>query len=115
MHNLCSSTTQQPQDDEFERYITASNTPFIDWKKDDLFRWWMDFEYSQLRQLAFDTLSIPAMSAELERVFSQAKRYFTDDRNRLAAEQFEMLQCLKQWSLQEVYSVLPSHDLGRPE
>jgi hypothetical protein len=116
MHDLCTFNTQDPRDDEFRRYITAPTTPFTDWKEKDLFRWWMNCEYPQLRQWAFDTLSIPAMSAELERVFSQSKRYFTDDRNRLAADQFEAVQCLKQWSLQEVYSVLPSlDDLGGPE
>ena len=116
IHDLCASNTQQPRDDEFKRYITASITPFTEWKEKDLFQWWMNCEYPQLRQWAFDTLSIPAMSAELERVFSQSKRYFTDDRNRLAADQFEAVQCLKQWSLQEVYSVLPSlDDIACPE
>ena len=37
------------------------------------------------------------MSAELERVFSQAKRTITDDRNRLSAKTFEEAQCLKHW------------------
>ena len=116
MYDLCVSNTQQPRDDEFERYITASITPFTEWKEKDLFQWWMNCEYTQLRQWAFDTLSIPAMSAELERVFSQSRRFFTDDRNRLSAEQFEAVQCLKQWSLQEVYTVLPTLDeFGTPE
>jgi hypothetical protein len=58
--------------------------------------------------MALDTLSIPAMSAELERVFSQAKRFYTDDRNRLLADSFEVLQCLKQWSTQGVYDISTS-------
>jgi hypothetical protein len=37
--------------------------------------------YPQLRQLAFDTLSIPAMSAEIERVLSSAKKLLTPERN----------------------------------
>jgi hypothetical protein len=55
---------------------------------------------------AFDTLSIPAMSAELERVFSQAKRFITDDRNRLSPETFEALMLLKHCALQDFYSVV---------
>ena len=58
--------------------------------------------------MALDTLSIPAMSAELERVFSQVKRFYTDDRNRLLAESFEALQCMKQWSTQEVFNIVGS-------
>ena len=46
------------------------------------------------------------MSAELERVFSQAKRFFTDDRNRWLVKNFEAVQCLKQWSTQGVYDVV---------
>ena len=44
-----------------------------------------------LRQWALDTLSVPAMSAEVERVFSQAKRLLTIDRNRLSNEMVEAL------------------------
>ncbi|KIW31288.1 uncharacterized protein PV07_02948 [Cladophialophora immunda] len=45
---------------------------------------------------------------ELERVFSQAKRFFTDDRNRLLTTSFEALQCLEQWQTQQVYDVYNS-------
>jgi hypothetical protein len=50
-----------------------------------------------LRQLALDLISIPAMSAEVERVFSQAKRLITTDRNRMNDETIEVLQLLKNW------------------
>jgi len=50
-----------------------------------------------LRQLALDLISIPVMSAEVERVFSQAKRLIITDRNRMNDETIEVLQLLKNW------------------
>lgn len=84
-------------EDDFSRYIDGRQTSYQDWKASNLFNWWASCEFPGLRQWAFDTLSIPAMSAELERVFAQAKRTITDDRNRQTAATFEKLQCLKHW------------------
>ena len=94
---------QRQHNDEFKNYTEGGITTFIDWKEQNLFQWWNTYDFSSLRQMAFDTLSVPAMSAELERVFSQSKRTWTDDRNSLRPESFEAIQCLKQWSLQGVY------------
>lgn len=44
-----------------------------------------------------DILSIPAMSAEPERLFSGAKITITDRRNRLGSDVIEALECLKSW------------------
>ena len=46
---------------------------------------------------ALDTLSIPAMSAECERVFSSAKKLITPERNALADNTIEACECLKAW------------------
>jgi hAT family C-terminal dimerisation region len=96
---------RQGNDDDFQRYTTGGITKLdtTDWKAQNLFQWWNTCDFTTLRQMAFDTLSVPAMSAELERVFSQSKRTWTDDRNALKTESFEALQCLKQWSLQGLY------------
>jgi hypothetical protein len=105
----------EQHDDDFERYLSGKPSPWIEWHhKDqpDLFQWWAQCEYPQLRQWAFDTLSAPAMSAELERVFSQAKRFYPSDRNRLATEAFEAMMLLKQWSLQGIYSMVRPIPLG---
>lgn len=91
-------------DDDFIRYTEGSIITDVDWKEQNLFKWWDACDYPGLRQMAFDTLTIPAMSAELERVFSQSKRTWTDDRNALKTESFQALQCLKQWSLQGLYN-----------
>ena len=53
--------------------------------------------YLNLLVMAFDILSILAMSAELERLFSGAGIIVTERRNRLDAETIEALECLKSW------------------
>jgi hypothetical protein len=47
--------------------------------------------------MALDVLSIPAISAEPERLFSSAKISITDRRNRLGIESIEAIECLKSW------------------
>ncbi|KAJ6439010.1 hypothetical protein O9K51_08414 [Purpureocillium lavendulum] len=53
--------------------------------------------YPSLSKMAVDILSIPAMSAEPERLFSGAKITITDRRNRLGSDVDEALECLKSW------------------
>lgn len=50
-----------------------------------------------LSQLALDILSIPAMSAEPERLFSATKLIISDSRNKLSIKMIESLACLKSW------------------
>ena len=64
---------------------------------EDLLNWWAVSGPPQLRQQAFDLLSIPAMSAEVERVFSSAKRTISADRHRLNDNTIECLELLKYW------------------
>ncbi len=47
--------------------------------------------------MAPDILSIPAMSADPERLFSGAKITISDRRNRLGIFTIEALECLKSW------------------
>jgi hypothetical protein len=46
---------------------------------------------------AFDTLAIPTMSAECERVFSSTKKLITTERSRLYIDIIEASECLKNW------------------
>ena len=64
--------------------------------------WWREQQatYPKLAQMAFDVLSIPAMSAECERVFSQAKLVVNDTRNRMTNDTIDAIQCLKNWTNQ---------------
>ena len=45
--------------------------------------------------------SIPAMSSECERVFSQAKLLITGQRHRLQADIIEATQCLRMWMIMD--------------
>ena len=47
--------------------------------------------------MALDILSIPAMSADLERLVSGAKITISDRRNRLGITTIQALECLKSW------------------
>ena len=47
--------------------------------------------------MAFDYLTVPAMSAEPERVFSAAKLTLSDRRCRMGDDAVEALKCLKSW------------------
>jgi hypothetical protein len=50
-----------------------------------------------LAQMALDLLSIPAMAAECERVFSSAKILISDRRNRLKDDIVEANECIRYW------------------
>ena len=48
--------------------------------------------------MALDIFSIPAMSADPERLFSSSKQGLKDTRNWLKSNTLEALQCLKSWA-----------------
>jgi hypothetical protein len=52
-------------------------------------------DFPTLRLWAFDTLAIPAMSAEYERIFSSTEKLITPERNRLHEQIIEASECLK--------------------
>jgi hypothetical protein len=106
---LCTSShSRRHESDEFTAYLEAPDIAPRDWSKDSLFDWWQHQPYPSLRQWAFDTLSIPATSAEIERVFSQARRIITDDRNSLSIENLEILLCFKHWMNHGLLNGLPN-------
>jgi hypothetical protein len=47
--------------------------------------------------MALDLLSIPAMSAEVERLFSSCKITITDWCNQIGIDSVEAIECLKSW------------------
>ena len=56
--------------------------------------------------MAIDILSILAMSDELERVFSGARRTITWERGQIEPETVEMTECLKHWKRSGVLNKL---------
>jgi len=51
--------------------------------------------------MGLDMASIPAMSSDCERVFSQGKLLITGQRNRLKADIIEATQCLRMWMIMD--------------
>ena len=49
--------------------------------------------------MALDLLAIPAMSSEVERVFSSTGMMVTDRRNRLKEDVIEAVECMKSWGV----------------
>lgn len=87
--------------DEYKRYC---KDPVVEMDLDELFdprEWWQETTqrkvYPNLSRMALDLLSIPAMSAEVERLFSSCKITITDRRNRIGIEAVEAIECLKSW------------------
>ena len=81
--------------DEMELFLSL---PIID--NDNPREWWIQHQkdYPQLSIMALDILSIPAMSSEIERVFSSSGLLLTDRRNCLKSDIIEAAECMKSWS-----------------
>jgi hypothetical protein len=83
--------------DEYTKYLQAAVLPEVT----DARSWWLETtqrnSYPALSIMALDILSIPAMSAEPERLFSGAKITITDRRNQLGIESIQAIECLKSW------------------
>ena len=96
---LFARQAQNPHEDgdEFDRYINGPPTVFA--TPHDCLPWLRSPQnlWPSITQHALDLLSIPAMSAELERVFSQAKRTITSDRNALDDHTIEILELMRYW------------------
>lgn len=52
--------------------------------------------------MAYDLLSVPAMSAECERIFSSAGMMIVPKRNRLNEDIVEASECLRSWFLRKL-------------
>ena len=93
--------------DQYLRRTTALNSdsfdsfvhgPIVEFNEGtDVYSWLKDNCSLSIRQQALDLLSIPAMSAEVERVFSSAKLLLTPQRNSLSDERIEYLELLRYW------------------
>ena len=95
----------QPQSrlaDELDRYLSLPCEVVF-----DPLLWWRSHQegYPTLSRLAFDLLSVPAMSTECERAFSKAGGVVTEERNRIRAQTVQSGECLKSWSTQGIIQI----------
>jgi hypothetical protein len=89
--------------DEFERYSNQEPTEL-----EFPLEWWRTIgikEYPHLAQMAFDFLSIPAISDEPERVFSRMGLIITTRRNHLEQPTIQAAQCLHSWDKANIISI----------
>jgi hAT family C-terminal dimerisation region len=79
--------------DSFDSFIHG---PVVEFNKGaDVYSWLKDNYGSLIRRQALDLLSIPAMPAEVKRVFSSAKLLITPQRNSLSDERIKYLELLR--------------------
>jgi hypothetical protein len=104
--NKYKNPNMRGKQDEYLQYLAADHFPVQEEiqqgskpKSIDLCAFWARYEaqYPSLARMAFDILSIPAMSAECERVFSSAKLLLTDRRARMKEDIIEASECLRAW------------------
>ena len=71
----------------------------------DVVGWWYDVlhdpHWNDLARMALTYLTLPAVSAEPERVFSGAKIALSDRRCRMGDDVLEAVECLKSWQRDE--------------
>lgn len=88
--------SEEVLDDELTHYLSQPRIKIHDPRA-----WWIETTqqstYQNLSKLALDLLSIPAMSAEPEKLFSATKLTISDQRNQLGVKMIEALACLKSW------------------
>ena len=93
--------------DEYEAYTSQTPIP-IDCSP---LTWWLrdgqQERYPRLSKMAIDILSIPAMSADPERVFSGARRTISWERMSLGADTINIGECLKSWIRSGITEGLP--------
>jgi hypothetical protein len=84
--------------DELDSYLAEVSYGL---KIEDPIQWWLDKDqtkrWPQLSIFAVNILSIPAMSAKPETVFSGGRRTIGWERVQLGVETFEMIECEKDW------------------
>ena len=66
--------------------------------------WWKDHERMEedISKMAYDLLSVPAMSAECERIFSSAGMMIVPKQNCLNDDIVEASECLRSWFLRKL-------------
>jgi hypothetical protein len=94
---------QLPSTTAIDEYSDYAEGRRITKPTSDLYTWWAaQGHLPSMQQFAYDHLSIPAMSAETERVFSDTKHIISDTRYRLGAGIIEALECQNRWIRAEI-------------
>lgn len=84
--------------DVFMNYIHAPQTSSESIERHILDYWDKPTAPKQLKQMAYDRISIPATSCEIERVFSATGRLIQPRMAALKDDTIELRQCLQSWT-----------------
>ena len=78
-----------------DQYVFGPQTPIL---PGTLYEHWSkESAIPAIRQMAYNHLSIPAMSFEIERAFSSAKLNLPASRNQLKPDILEAQECVRRW------------------
>ena len=95
--------------DELEIYLREAALPLYTKREINSFyalTWWLketqQTQFPKLSKMACDLLTISAISAEIERVFSEYSLALNTQRLQLSRETLEQPMCLRSWCRQEL-------------
>jgi hAT family C-terminal dimerisation region len=117
VRNYLDQSLTTSSDDEIDEYQAYLAQKTLKQKPTNIFNWWINKaeEWPCLTSLAFTVLSIPAMSAEVERVFSSTKMLVTERRSNLRVETIEANECLWSWIMQGLFGDKPPQSYNNSE
>jgi hypothetical protein len=93
-------------EDEYKEYADDRRNKK---RPDNVFKWWeSQTDLHSMQQMTYDFLSIPAMSAETERVFSSTKLTISEKRSRLGALIIEVIECSDRWMRAGLGTTVPA-------
>jgi hypothetical protein len=82
-------------EDQYTSYAFGQQTPIL---PGTLYEYWSkESAIPAIQQMAYDHLSIPVMSSEIERAFSGAKLNLPASRNQLRPDILEAQECVRRW------------------
>jgi hypothetical protein len=84
-------------EDPLNEYAFSAPVTLQEATTQGMLAWWDKHGHPQLKQMAFDSLSIPATTCDLERVFSSSGHLTDVTMSRMTDETIEMRQCLCSW------------------
>ena len=104
LHASSRLTQRAPARDELQTYLSEQTLSFDTEQESDNFRaltWWTEqtqrTRFPRLSKMAFDILTVPTMSAEMERIFSECALALNHQRLSITQETLEQLVCLRSW------------------
>ncbi|CAF4371499.1 unnamed protein product, partial [Rotaria sordida] len=92
-----SDPSDDEESDQFDQINNYMKKKFVFPKDIDILQWWQDYSltYKQLSRLAMALLSIPASSANSERIFSETARTLESRRQLLSPDSLDALIFLR--------------------